>query len=89
MNVPSHRAPMALLAALLLMSTAVHAQKTDAQDLPARFAAADKDGDGKLTLEEAKAGLPRVAKGFSRIDKEKKGFVTLEQIQSVVAANGK
>jgi Ca2+-binding EF-hand superfamily protein len=49
-----------------------------------RFAAADKDGDGKLTLDEAKAGMPRVYKNFSKIDKGSKGFVTLEDIKDAL-----
>jgi Ca2+-binding EF-hand superfamily protein len=48
------------------------------------FKAADKDSDGKLTLPEATAGMPRVAKNFARIDKDKKGFVTLEQLKSMM-----
>jgi Ca2+-binding EF-hand superfamily protein len=51
-----------------------------AKEITARFKAADKNADGQLSLEEAKAGMPRVAKGFDRIDVEKKGYVTLEQI---------
>ena len=34
--------------------------------LEKRFKEADKDGDGKLTLDEAEAGMPRVAKNFAR-----------------------
>jgi Ca2+-binding EF-hand superfamily protein len=51
-----------------------------AKEITARFRAADKNADGQLSLEEAKAGMPRVAKGFDRIDVEKKGYVTLAQI---------
>jgi Ca2+-binding EF-hand superfamily protein len=49
-----------------------------------KFQAADVNHDGKLTLEEAKAGMPRVAKAFDKIDVEKRGYVTLEQIQAFV-----
>lgn len=52
-----------------------------------KFKAADKDGDGKLTLEEAKAGMPRIAKAFSKIDKDKKGFITVDQIKAFAATN--
>ncbi|WNV03509.1 EF-hand domain-containing protein [Candidatus Methylospira mobilis] len=52
-----------------------------------RFKAADKNGDGKLTLDEAKAGMPRIAAGFENIDTEKKGYLTLDQIKAVVAAH--
>lgn len=43
------------------------------------FKAADKDGDGTLDREEAKA-LPRVAKHFDEIDADKNGTVSLEEI---------
>lgn len=43
------------------------------------FKAADKDGDGTLDREEAKA-LPRVAKHFDEIDADKDGTVSLEEI---------
>jgi len=51
-----------------------------------RFKAADKDGDGKLTRDEAEAGMPRVAKNFDQIDKDHKGYVTLEDIKAAMAA---
>jgi hypothetical protein len=51
-----------------------------AQKLIARFNAADKNHDGKLTLEEAKAGMPLVARNFDKIDIAHTGSITLEQI---------
>jgi hypothetical protein len=54
-------------------------------EMESRFAAADKDGDGKLTPEEAKAGMPRVSKNFAKIDKGAKGFVTVEDIKDAMA----
>ncbi len=54
----------------------------DAAEIERRFKSADKNGDGKLTLEEAKAGMPRVAQGFNSIDTEKKGYVTLDQLKA-------
>jgi len=53
-----------------------------------RFKAANKNGDGKLTLEEAKAGMPRVAKNFATIDKDKKGYVTLDEVKAAFATMG-
>lgn len=50
----------------------------------ARFKAADKNGDGKLTYEEAKAGMPRIAAVFDKIDVDKKGYLTLPEILKVV-----
>ena len=57
-------------------------------ELETRFKAADKNADGKLTLQEAKDGMPRIADAFTHIDTDKKGYVTLEQIKTVVIKNG-
>jgi Ca2+-binding EF-hand superfamily protein len=80
----------ASVAVMLLMATAVVScadrhSKPDPQKIAERFQAADTNHDGKLTLEEAKAGMPRVAAVFSQIDVENKGYVTLEQIQALAA----
>jgi hypothetical protein len=55
--------------------------KRDAE-LETRFKAADKNNDGCLTRQEAEAGMPRVAKGFDKIDAAKKGCITLDQIKA-------
>jgi len=47
-----------------------------------RFAAADVNHDNKLTREEAVAKMPGVARNFDRIDKTKKGYVTLEDVEA-------
>ncbi len=57
-----------------------------AAQLEKRFKDADKDGDGKLTRDEAEAGMPRVAKNFDLIDKDKKGYVTIEGIKAYWAS---
>ncbi len=49
--------------------------------MEAHFKAADKDNDGSLTREEAKA-MPRVAKNFDAIDADKSGTVTLAEINT-------
>ena len=51
-----------------------------AEKLKARFAAADKNGDGKLTKDEAKAGMPFVYKHFDEIDKAHTGTVSMGDI---------
>ena len=53
--------------------------------LKSRFAAADKNGDGRLTREECEAGMPRIYRGFDRIDADKRGYITLDQIITFVA----
>jgi hypothetical protein len=50
--------------------------------LAERFAKANTTNDGHLTLEQARAGLKSVARHFTAIDKDKKGYVTLSDIQS-------
>jgi Ca2+-binding EF-hand superfamily protein len=75
---------MALL--LLVGAPAASGQESfrDRQ-IDARFAAADKNQDGKLTLEEAQAGMPKVAANFDKIDTQKRGYVTLDQIKAAAA----
>jgi hypothetical protein len=47
-----------------------------------QFTAANKTGDGHLTYAQAKAGMPYVARHFKAIDKDKKGYVTYDDIVS-------
>jgi len=52
-----------------------------AQHIEERFNAADKNHDGKLTRAEAES-MPRIAKNFDKIDKDKKGYVTVDQVRA-------
>jgi hypothetical protein len=54
------------------------------QQLQARFASANTTGDGKLTREQAAAGMPMVAKHFDEIDTQHLGYVTLAQIEDLM-----
>lgn len=45
-----------------------------------RFKAADANHDGKLSRDEAQAGMPQVYENFDKIDGRKKGYVTERQI---------
>ncbi|RDS79887.1 EF-hand domain-containing protein [Dyella monticola] len=54
--------------------------------LEQRFAAADTNHDGKLTLAEAQAGMPRVAQHFADIDTNHQGYITLDQIKLFMAS---
>ncbi|SDC64917.1 hypothetical protein SAMN05216345_103144 [Cupriavidus sp. YR651] len=45
-----------------------------------RFKEADADHDGKLTREEARAGMPEVYKRFDQLDTRKRGYVTERQV---------
>ena len=53
-----------------------------AQQLQSRFASANTTQDGKLTRQQAAAGMPMVARYFDQIDTQKAGFVTLPQIEA-------
>ncbi len=85
---------VALAFALVAVSGVSAAQTIDPAtqakltELETRFKAADKNADGKLTLQEAKDGMPRIADAFSHIDIEKKGYVTLDQLRAVMIKNG-
>lgn len=57
-------------------------------DLQKRFTAADTNADGRLSRDEAKAGMPRVYRNFDAIDAEKTGAITLEQILAITAKQG-
>lgn len=60
-------------------------QQRMAERMAERFKTADADHDGKLTLDEAKAGFPMVARNFDKIDTAHAGSVTLEQITAAGA----
>ena len=72
------------LNAASVAQTMTSSQANEIKQAEERFALADKNADGKLTLEEAKAGMPRIASSFSKIDVDKKGYVTLDQIKAMI-----
>ena len=82
---------MAALLVIGVLSAQAQAQEAGdsnrLQHLMARFHKADVNGDGQLTREEAKNGMPRVYQHFSEIDTENKGYVTLAQIASFIEAH--
>ena len=81
---------LTVLAATLGLSAAFIAPRAALADdhetkMEAAFKKADKDNDGTLTKEEAKA-MPRVAKNFDAIDADKDGTVSLEEIHAFMKA---
>lgn len=59
-------------------------------ELQKRFAAADANGDGKLTRDEAKGKMPMVEKNFDAIDTAHTGAITLADIETyAIAQKGK
>lgn len=57
-----------------------------AAKLEAAFKAADKDGDGTLDKEEAKA-MKHVAEHFDEIDGDKDGTVSLDEIHGYMKSH--
>jgi hypothetical protein len=80
----------AAVASLVMVGATAFAQDKPAaspdERLAARFAKADTNGDGALSIEEAKAGMPRVAEHFGAIDADGNGSVTVEEIKQARAA---
>jgi hypothetical protein len=56
--------------------------KTAHQTMEQRFTSANTSRDGHLTLDQAKAGYPTIARHFDAIDKDKKGYVTETDIRA-------
>lgn len=75
------------LLTIALMSMAAAATAQSKEQITSRFNSADKNKDGKLSLDEATAGMPRVASRFSDIDQDKDGYVTLDNILTALAAS--
>jgi len=53
-----------------------------------KFKAADTNSDGKLSLDEVQAKMPRLAQRFSTLDADKDGFLSKEEIQHGGPASG-
>lgn len=77
-------ASVVAFAAVAVAQTPSASQQKQIKDAEERFAASDKNADGKLTLEEAQAGMPRIASNFKKIDSNSDGFVTMEEIKVMI-----
>jgi hypothetical protein len=69
--------------AFLVVSLSCMAQSSAAQTHASRFA----DADGKPARSEAMAGMPRVAQYFDQIDSDRKGYVTLQDVENFGACH--
>jgi Ca2+-binding EF-hand superfamily protein len=72
---------------LIVVTPAAHAggeggRGKHAQKAHQRLKEADKDHDGRISRSEAEASMPRLAKNFDRIDADKDGFVTREEMRA-------
>ena len=77
------RAGLFAVACLFALTCAAGDDASRDEQIAQHFAAADTNHDGKLTLAEAEAGMPRVAANFSKIDADKSGTVTLAEIEAM------
>ena len=86
---------LALAAALLASAATAFAQTADgnagggqkmAARMQQRFAAADANGDGRLTKDEAKGKMPFVYKHFDEIDTAHSGSVGMADIAAYARA---
>jgi EF hand len=79
---------VATLIAIALVSAASLVMAADPAQAPARgggaekMRAADTNGDGLISRQEADASLPRVAKHFEEIDANKDGQLSREEMRA-------
>jgi hypothetical protein len=80
---------LAFALAAALSGTIALAQSTDGEraqqmqaEMQKRFAAADANGDGRLTRDEAKGKMPFVYKHFDEIDTTHSGSVSMAEISA-------
>jgi Ca2+-binding EF-hand superfamily protein len=73
-----------VLTSLALVASPVFADDASRnKEIQERFAKCDVNRDGKLTLDEAKGCMPRIYDHFGRIDEQKKGYVTVAEIEAM------
>lgn len=67
---------------LFVVSTAFTLAKTIRDNHEAaRFARADADGDGALSRDEVQAGMPELAEGFDRLDRNGNGRIERHELR--------
>lgn len=77
------RGPVLAAALFAALICPVLADNSRDEQIDEHFAAADTNHDGQLTPAEAKAGMPRVAANFGKIDADQSGTVTLAEIKAL------
>jgi len=85
------RSTSRILCSIVFAVTSLTVQLAHAQEggrmeaiMEQRFKAANTTGDGKLTKEQAKAGMPRIYSNFDKIDVDHKGYITLDQLKAAM-----
>jgi len=76
---------IALLPGLAAAQATGEKRQALAKQIQQRFTAADKNGDGQLSRDEASTGMPRVFERFAEIDIDGNGFVTLDDLKASFA----
>lgn len=74
--------PLLVLPAYAATTPATKAATRTHLTMEQRFSQANDTHDGHLTEEQAKAGYHSIARHFAAIDKDKKGYVTLDDIRA-------
>lgn len=75
--------PLLTAAIFILTAHAQAAQPThNRQTMAQRFEQANTSHDGHLTLDQAKTGYKSIVRHFSEIDRDKKGYITQEDISA-------
>lgn len=78
---------VALASLMLTPAASAATYEQELAELRAKFTAADKNKDGKLTKSEAKdGGMSRLANFFSRVDTDGDGYVTQAQLEARLKA---
>ena len=72
------------ICAFSLMNSFTNAGTLEDREIEQKFAKCNVTNDGKLTLSQAKNCMPKVAKNFSIIDSQNRGYVTVAQIKALV-----
>ena len=72
------------ICAFSLMTSFTNAGTLEDREIEQKFAKCNVTNDGKLTLSQAKNCMPKVAKNFSIIDSQNRGYVTVAQIKALV-----
>jgi len=70
--------------AFSFISSFANAGSLEDREIEQKFAKCNVTNDGKLTLSQAKNCMPKVAKNFSIIDSQNRGYVTVLQIKALV-----